>query len=118
MFSKSFKAAGLKVALVASLASHIQAAPLVGSSFGVPGENLTYDYLVVGGGQAGLAIATRLVQQDAGSVAIIEAGSFYEISDGNISQVPATDGFFAGKSPLDYQPLIDWGYDTTPQVVS
>lgn len=108
---------GFKAALAAFLASHVQGI-LLGSSFGVPGDNATYDYLVVGGGNAGLTIATRLVEQNAGTVAIIEAGSFYEISNGNLSQVPATDGFFAGKSHHDFQPLIDWGYDTTPQKVS
>jgi len=54
---------------------------------------VTYDYLVVGGDNVGLTIATRLVEQNAGTVAIIEAVSFYEISNGNISQVPTTDGF-------------------------
>ena len=112
MFNKGFKAA-----FAASLAAHVQGSTF-GSSFGVPGDNVTYDYLVVGGGNAGLTIAARLVEQSAGTVAIIEAGSFYEIGNGNLSQVPSTDGFFAGKSHHDFQPLIDWGYDTTPQVVS
>ena len=107
----------LKAALAASLASHVQAA-LLGSSFGVPGEGVTYDYVIVGGGNAGLTVATRLVEQNAGTVGIIEAGSFYEISNGNVSQVPATDGFFAGKSLDDSQPLVDWNYATTPQKVS
>ena len=107
----------LKAALAASLASHVQGA-LLGSSFGVPGDDVTYDYVIVGGGNAGLTVATRLVEQNAGTVGIIEAGSFYEISNGNLSQVPATDGFFAGKSLNDSQPLIDWNYATTPQRVS
>lgn len=79
---------------------------------------MTYDYVIVGGGNAGLTVAARLVEQNAGTVGIIEAGSFYEISNGNLSQVPATDGFFAGKSLKDSQPLIDWNYATTPQKVS
>lgn len=107
----------LKAALVASLASRVQGA-LLGSSFGVPGDDVTYDYVIVGGGNAGLTVAARLVEQNAGTVGIIEAGSFYEISNGNLSQVPATDGFFAGKSLKDSQPLIDWNYATTPQKVS
>ncbi len=96
MFNKGFKAA-----LAASLASHVQGV-LFGSSFGVFGDNVIYDYLVVGGGNTGLTIAARLVQQNAGTIAIIQAGSYYEISNGNLSQVPGTDGFFAGKSPHDY----------------
>jgi choline dehydrogenase len=98
--------------------SNLHARRVLGSSFGVPGDNRTFDYVVVGGGTAGLTIATRLVEMQAGSVAVIEAGSFYEITNGNISQVPATDGAFAGKGDKDWQPLIDWGYFTTPQVVS
>ncbi|KAI9716321.1 MAG: hypothetical protein M1812_005386 [Candelaria pacifica] len=104
----------LKAAFAASLASHVQGA-LLGSSYGVPGDNVTYDYVIVGGGNAGLTVAARLVEQNAGTVGVIEAGSFYEISNGNISQVPATDGYFAGKSLKDSQPLIDWNYATTPQ---
>ena len=106
-----------KIALAASLASHAQAA-LLGSSFGVPGADVTYDYVIVGGGQAGLTVAARLVEQNAGTVGIIEAGSFYEISNGNLSQVPATDALFTGKSLNDSQPLIDWNYSTSPQIVS
>ncbi|OAG01984.1 glucose-methanol-choline oxidoreductase [Paraphaeosphaeria sporulosa] len=96
--------------------SSLKARRLLGSSFGVPGDNRTFDYVVVGGGTAGLTIATRLVEAKAGTVAVIEAGSFYEIFNSNISQVPATDGAFAGKGEKDWQPLIDWGYMTTPQV--
>lgn len=91
---------------------------LLGSSFGIPGDNVTYDYVVVGGGNAGLTLATRLAEQQKGTVAVIEAGSFYEISNSNLSQVPATDGAFSGRSLSDWQPLIDWGYATTPQAVS
>lgn len=89
----------------------------MGTNFGVPGDDVTYDYVVVGGGNAGLTLATRLIEQGVGTVAVIEAGSFYEISNGNLSQVPATDGAFSGKGEDDWQPLIDWGYHTTPQAV-
>ena len=107
----------LKAAVAAALVSHAQGA-LLGSSFGVPGDDVTYDYVIVGGGNSGLTIAARLVEQNAGTVGVVEAGSFYEISNGNVSQVPATDGFFAGKSLKDSQPLIDWKLATTPQRVS
>lgn len=102
--------------LAAALAESVQAR-LLGSSFGIPGVNSTFDYVIVGGGTAGLAIATRLVEQNAGSVAVVEAGTFYELSNGNASQVPGPGVNYAGKSPLDWQPLIDWGYMTTPQPV-
>ena len=88
----------------------------LGSSFGVA-ENATYDYIVVGGGTAGLAVATRLAQNSENQVAVIEAGSFYEISNGNISQIPVFSSFFSGKSISSISPLTDWGFLTTPQPV-
>ena len=56
MFSKGFRAA-----LAASLASHAQGA-VFDSSFGVPGDKVTYDHLIGGGGNASLTIAARLVE--------------------------------------------------------
>ncbi|RAL67416.1 hypothetical protein DID88_008171 [Monilinia fructigena] len=102
MFSKDFTAVGLAALSLVSQSqagptlgsSHIKARALLGNSFGVPGRNATYDYIVVGGGNAGLTIATRLAEAEA---------------------VPATDGIFAGKGANDWQPQIDWGYQTTPQ---
>lgn len=73
---------------------------------------------LLGGGTAGLTLATRLAEQQAGSVAVVEAGTFYEIGNGNLSQVPATDAIYTGKAVDDWQSLIDWGYVTTPQAVS
>ena len=95
--------------------SNIVARHLLGSSFGVPG-NATYDYVVVGGGTAGLTIATRLAEK--GTVAVVEAGSFYEISNSNYSQIPAYDAEFTSKDRNDVNPLIDWGFVTTPQAVN
>ncbi|KAH7309683.1 glucose-methanol-choline oxidoreductase [Stachybotrys elegans] len=103
-----------RLGLAALLAASAHCRPF-GSSFGIPGLDATYDYVVVGGGTAGLTIASRLAEQKAGSVAVVEAGTFYEISTGNVSEVPATGITWAGKSPDDWQPLADWGYVTTPQ---
>lgn len=61
---------------------------LTGDFFVVPGVNLTYDYVVVGGGTARLAIAYRLA---ADRKSFVEAGGFYEIENGNTSQVPGLD---------------------------
>lgn len=89
---------------------------LLGSHFGLPG-NQTFDYVVVGGGTAGLAIATRLSEDLSISVAVIEAGSFYEIGNGNLSQIPVYGPAFSGKSVTDIAPLVDWAFHTTPQTV-
>ncbi|RDL33850.1 Uncharacterized protein BP5553_08218 [Venustampulla echinocandica] len=90
----------------------VKARHLSGSSFGVPGD-ASYDYVIIGGGNAGLTLAARLSKKN--TVAVIEAGSFYEIDNGNISQVPAFDAYFTGKDHNDFNPLIDWGFLTTPQ---
>lgn len=88
---------------------------LIGSSFGVP-KNATYDYVVVGGGNSGLTVAARLAEDSSVSVAVIEAGTFYEIANGNLSQIPAYDTYWSGKDPDDISP-VDWGFVTTPQEV-
>ncbi|ERF74163.1 hypothetical protein EPUS_09247 [Endocarpon pusillum Z07020] len=84
------------------------------SHFGLLG-NKTFDYAVVGGGTAGLAIATRLAEDSSKLVAFIEAGRFYEIGNGNLSQIPVYAPAFSGKSPFDIAPLVDWAFLTTPQ---
>lgn len=117
------KSFGLILALSSSIqtalgVSHIEARDILGSNFGIAGTNATYDYVIVGGGTAGLTLATRLAEQQQGTVAVIEAGGFYEVDNGNLSQVPAYDGIYTGKGVKDWQPLIDWGYLTTPQAVS
>ena len=89
---------------------------LLGSHFGLPG-NQTFDYVVVGGGTAGLAVAARLAEDGTKSVAVIEAGSFYEIGNGNLSQIPVYGPAFSGKSLIDIAPLVDWAFATTPQTV-
>lgn len=91
---------------------------ILGTAFGTPGANATFDYVIVGGGTAGLTIATRLASDPDISVAVIEAGGFYELDNGNRSVVPGYANFFTGSDPKNYQPLIDWGFSTVPQAVS
>ncbi|CAI4215501.1 unnamed protein product [Parascedosporium putredinis] len=67
---------------------------LPASAFAVPFADAAYDYVVVGGGTSGLAIAARLAKT--ASVAVVEAGGIYQIDNGNQSVVPAyafTQGF-------------------------
>ena len=91
---------------------------ILGSSFGVPGINATFDYVIVGGGTAGLTIAARLAEDLSLTVAVIEAGGFYEVDNGDLSVIPARAVFGSGSDPKDFQPLVDWGFVTTPQAVS
>lgn len=65
----------------------VRAQRLPESFFGIPGTNATYDYVIVGGGTAGLSLATRLAEGNA-SVAVVEAGGLYETDNGNLSVVP------------------------------
>lgn len=85
--------------------------------FGIPGLDASYDYVVVGGGTAGLTIAARLAESGSYSVAVVEAGGFYEGADGNLSVIPSDDIWYAGSSPTDFNPEVDWGFITTPQEV-
>ena len=93
------------------------ATPFRVSSFGIPGRNASFEYVVIGGGTAGLVIATRLAQASK-SVAVIEAGGFYEVDAGNTSTIPAYAVSFSGASPEDVNPKVDWGFVTTSQAVS
>lgn len=75
----------------------------------------TFDYVIVGGGTAGLALADRLSLNSSIQVAVIEAGVHYEIANPLLSSTPAGDVFWAGSSPSDSNPLVDWSIVTQPQ---
>ena len=93
---------------------------LVGASQVLDTTNTTFDYVIVGGGNAGLTLAARLSETPSNRVAVIEAGGFYEDSIGNGSQlsIPAEDILWAGKSVTDVNPNVDWGFTTVPQAVN
>ena len=84
---------------------------------GTSRRNATFDYVVIGGGTAGLVLATRLAQDPNTTVAVIEAGGFYEVDNGNLSVIPSDDVYFCGASPTDVNPLVDWGFVTSSQAV-
>lgn len=120
--------------LLTCVEAYYRGGPIWGNNFGIPGQNATYDYVIVGGGTAGLALATRLAEDTSLTVAVIEAGGFYEEDYGNNSVVPGlglickTDmcyglGRLLTCEPDDATttlytnafPAVDWGIDTTLQ---
>jgi choline dehydrogenase len=62
-------------------------------------------------------MAYRLAEDGTKSVAVIEAGGFYEQGNGNTSVVPAycpRYGAISLESASEY-PLVDWGFVTQPE---
>lgn len=72
-----------------------------------------FDYVIAGGGLAGLAIAGRLAESKNVTVAVIEAGG-----DGSdVLQQVQVPGYSYGKGLTgDGKDETDWQYKTTPQV--
>ncbi|OLN95799.1 Versicolorin B synthase 1 [Colletotrichum chlorophyti] len=104
--------------VILSLASSVAAQErLFYSAFGYPGRDASYDYIVVGGGTAGLTLASRLAASSA-SVAVVEAGGFYEVENGNNSVVPLLSltgiGFIDPSPNFTPQPLMDWSLVSEP----
>ncbi|PPQ83722.1 hypothetical protein CVT25_006126 [Psilocybe cyanescens] len=73
----------------------------------VPGTPITYDYIVIGGGTAGLTVASRLTEDPNVTVVVLEAGSNVE----NMPEVYIPG--FAG-SGMSF-PDLRWDYETVPQ---
>ncbi|CAI6255279.1 unnamed protein product [Periconia digitata] len=78
-------------------------------------QNAEFDYVIVGGGTAGLTLANRLSEDSNVQVAVVEAGTFYQVTNPLLSSTPAGDVIWAGASPLDTNPLVDWNFVTQPQ---
>ncbi|TVY83212.1 Versicolorin B synthase [Lachnellula suecica] len=93
----------------------LSAQSLIGSHFGVPGFPKTFDYIIVGGGTAGNTLARRLAANSKFSVALIEAGGFYETDNGNLTDIPADAIYWIDSEPTIRNNLIDWYQFTTPQ---
>ncbi|KAI9647924.1 hypothetical protein NHQ30_004313 [Ciborinia camelliae] len=90
-----------------------------GNSFEIPDFSETYDYiasLVVGGGTARNTLAARLAEDIRGfSVTVIEAGSFYEFENGNLTEVRGCNGWSTHIDEMR-PPLVGWDIETTHQV--
>ncbi|KAI2465130.1 GMC oxidoreductase [Annulohypoxylon bovei var. microspora] len=70
----------------------------------------SFDYVIVGGGTAGLVLANRLTENQGVTVAVVEAGTFPEDVVGNVTQVPAFAPQFEGG-----ETDLEWNFTTTPQ---
>lgn len=79
-------------------------------------QRKSFDYVIVGGGTAGLTLANRLTENYSVTVAVIEAGTFPENVVGNKTQVPAYATYFSSTELTNLD--IEWGFQTTPQAVS
>jgi choline dehydrogenase len=75
-------------------------------SGGIVGSTMAADFVIVGSGSAGSALAARLSENPSNSVIVIEYGG----SDaGPLIQMPAALSY-----PMN-MPLYDWGYRTEPE---
>lgn len=70
--------------------------------------SMSFDYLIAGGGTAGLTMAARLIENPSVQVGVIEAGASH-IDDPKIL-TPANIVQLLGT------PEYDWLYNSTPQV--
>ncbi|TGO59267.1 hypothetical protein BCON_0046g00100 [Botryotinia convoluta] len=68
----------------------------------------SYDYIIIGGGTAGLTIASRLSEDPQNSVLVLEAGTDHS-SDINV----LAPGLYTG---MYGNPEYDWNYKTVPQI--
>ncbi|GAA6062424.1 hypothetical protein JCM10212_006059 [Sporobolomyces blumeae] len=71
----------------------------------------TFDYVIVGGGTAGLVIANRLTENSSVTVAVIEAGTDGSAVEDKI--LAPAQAYFAGIANADSD--YDWKYNTVAQ---
>lgn len=69
-----------------------------------------FDYVIVGGGTAGLILANRLSANPTTTVAVIEAGDS-AFNNPNVTYVPKSIAEFG----LGFGTPVEWGYTTEPQ---
>ncbi|EGX90743.1 choline dehydrogenase [Cordyceps militaris CM01] len=85
-----------------------------GTIQGLLGRDQEFDFVVVGGGTGGNAVGYRLAEAGF-SVAIIEAGTFFEFSKPGFSTIPGLDVLFVGSDTSEALSPADWKFQTTPQ---
>lgn len=71
-------------------------------------ETDSFDYIIVGGGTAGLTVANRLTEDGVNTVLVIEAGE-----DHTKNPLVLTPGLVAG---MYGNPNFDWNFNSVPQV--
>ncbi|KAL2808462.1 hypothetical protein BJX63DRAFT_409167 [Aspergillus granulosus] len=99
---------------LASLAASALALVDVPKNHGVSGVDATYDYVIIGGGTSGLAIAARLAEDPELRVAVIEAGGYYEIEGGPPSTIPGLAGTANTGTDANDTSKIDWNFIAEP----
>lgn len=72
--------------------------------------SVTFDYVIVGGGPAGLVLANRLSANSSVTVAVIEAGDS-AFNNPNVTYVPKSISEYG----LGLGTSVEWGYHTVPQ---
>lgn len=104
--------------IVETVDSTLQGDGFVDTTFGalqgVLGEDQEFDYIVVGGGTAGNGVGVRLAEAGH-SVAIVEAGGFYEAEKPVLGSTPGGSFLGIGSSSLDSFVTVDWGFQTEAQ---
>lgn len=76
-------------------------------SNGIPGIDASYEYVIVGGGTAGITVAARLAEKNF-RVALVEAGDNYQRKS-LTAFIPGADSLKVGASPTIHS-AIDWGF--------
>ncbi|KAL3466531.1 hypothetical protein BJX64DRAFT_274503 [Aspergillus heterothallicus] len=99
---------------IASLAASALALVNAPKNHGLPGVDATYDYVIIGGGTSGLAIAARLAEDPDVSVAVVEAGGYYEIEGGTTSVIPGLAGLANTGTDANDTSKIDWNFIAEP----
>lgn len=86
----------------------------LGTLEGSFGNDQEFDYVVAGGGTGGNAVGYRLAEAGY-KVAIVEAGTFFELSKPALGTTPGLDVFFVGADKSEALSAADWKFETIPQ---